>query len=137
MKLLKGGNTLIATCAADSARAQALRDQGVTLMAVAAEAIKGKVDLAAMMSQLGSYEGRGINHILVEAGARLSASLLLAGVVDEIVFYLAPSLFGDSARGLFALPELTNLQDRIALQISDVRHVGMDLRITAQLQNKS
>ena len=58
-------------------------------------------------------------------------------MVDEIVFYLAPSLFGDSARGLFALPVLTNLQDRIALKISDVRHVGIDLRITAQLQNKS
>ena len=139
MKLLQGGNTLIATAAgaADSARAQILREQGLTIITVPADAIKGKVDLAAMMQQLGGYAGRGINHVLIEAGARLNASLLLAGVVDEIVFYLAPSLFGDSARGLFALPELTNLQDRIALNISEVRYVGTDLRITAQLQNKT
>ena len=134
MKLLQGGNTLIVTSAADSERAQALRAQGVAIMAVPKETIKGKVDLVAMLQQLGRYQERGMNHILVEAGAKLNASLLMAGVVDEIIFYVAPSLFGDSARGLFALPELTRLQDRINLAISDVRQVGKDLRITAQLQ---
>ena len=137
MKLLQGGNTLIVTSAADSERTQAVLKQGVAIMSVPTELAKDKVDLVAMMQQLGRYQGRGMNHVLVEAGARLNASLLQAGVVDEIVFYLAPSLFGDSARGLFALPELTRLQDRIVLNIGDVRHVGKDLRITAQLKNKT
>jgi len=134
MKLLMGGNTLIVTSSADEARKQVLRDQGVAVMQAPVEAIKGKVDLAAMLQQLGRYQERGLNHLLVEAGARLNASLLQAGVVDEIVFYAAPSLLGDGARGLFALPELARLEDRIALDIGDVRQVGADLRITAQLQ---
>ena len=68
---------------------------------------------------------------MVETGAKLNASLLAAGMVDEIVAYIAPSIFGDHARGLFALPELRNLDERIKLQITDVRQVGADLRVTA------
>ncbi len=134
MKLLQGGNTLIVTASGDEARKQALLKKGVALMQAPVESIKGKVDLAAMMQLLGRYQERGLNHVLVEAGARLNASLLDAGVVDEIIFYLAPSLFGDSARGLFALPELTQLEERIALDVRDTRMVGRDLRITALLQ---
>src|SRR5258706_16395505 len=98
------------------------------------EAIKGKVDLAAMLQQLGRYQERGLNHLLVEAGARLNASLLQAGGVDEIVFYSAPSLPGDGAPGLFAVPELARLGDSIALDIGDDRQVGADLPITGELQ---
>jgi diaminohydroxyphosphoribosylaminopyrimidine deaminase/5-amino-6-(5-phosphoribosylamino)uracil reductase len=70
---------------------------------------------------------------MVETGAKLNASLLAAGVVDEIVAYVAPSIFGDGARGLFALPELKSLDERIRLRMVDVRQIGPDLRITAQL----
>ena len=94
------------------------------------EAIKGKVDLEQMMRQLAA---RGLNSVMVETGAKLNASLLSAGVVDEIVAYLAPSIFGDSARGLFALPELKGLDQRVRLVFSDVRQIGPDLRITAQV----
>jgi diaminohydroxyphosphoribosylaminopyrimidine deaminase / 5-amino-6-(5-phosphoribosylamino)uracil reductase len=88
------------------------------------------------MHSLASYRG-GINHIMVETGAKLNASLLSANVVDEIIFYIAPSIFGDTARGLFALPELTNLQDKVELKFTDVRMVGSDLRITANVNNSA
>jgi diaminohydroxyphosphoribosylaminopyrimidine deaminase/5-amino-6-(5-phosphoribosylamino)uracil reductase len=54
-------------------------------------------------------------------------------VVDEIVAYIAPSIFGDTGRGLFALPELKNLDERSRLKFDDVRQIGLDLRITAQV----
>ncbi len=127
-KILRGGNLLIATSAEKPDRARALTAGGAEVMRVPVEAIKGKVDLPKLMERLAA---RGLNHVMVETGAKLNASLLAAGMVDEIVAYIAPSIFGDHARGLFALPELRNLDERIKLQITDVRQVGADLRVTA------
>jgi diaminohydroxyphosphoribosylaminopyrimidine deaminase / 5-amino-6-(5-phosphoribosylamino)uracil reductase len=53
--------------------------------------------------------------------------------VDELVIYLAPYLIGDAARGMLKLPELTDLEVKRALTIEDIRRVGSDLRLTAQL----
>ena len=127
-KILRGGNVLIATSAEKPDRERALMAGGAEVMRVPVEAIKGKVDLPKLMERLAA---RGLNHVMVETGAKLNASLLAAGMVDEIVAYIAPSIFGDHARGLFALPELRNLDERIKLQITDVRQVGADLRVTA------
>jgi diaminohydroxyphosphoribosylaminopyrimidine deaminase / 5-amino-6-(5-phosphoribosylamino)uracil reductase len=59
--------------------------------------------------------------------------LINAGLVDELVIYLAPYLIGDMGLGMLKLPELTDLQGKRALAIEDIRSVGPDLRITAQL----
>ena len=129
-RILRGGNVLIATAADKPDRERELIAGGAEVMHVSVEAVKGKVDLVKMMEQ---FARRGLNHIMVETGAKLNASLLAAGVVDEIIAYVAPSIFGDSARGLFALPELNSLDDRTRLQFSDIRQIGPDLRITAQV----
>jgi diaminohydroxyphosphoribosylaminopyrimidine deaminase/5-amino-6-(5-phosphoribosylamino)uracil reductase len=90
----------------------------------------GRMDLAAVLQHLGDRE---INEVHLEAGATLSGALLAAGLVDELVIYLAPHLMGDAARGLFALPGLERMADRIELEISDIRAVGKDWRITARV----
>ncbi len=136
MQLLRGGNSLIVTATGNEARAAELMTRGVDVMRIPTEAVKGKTDLVAMMHALAQYH-RGLNHIMVETGAKLNASLLSAGVVDEIIFYVAPSILGDAARGLFALPELTDLKDKVELKFSDVRMVGPDLRITATVNNSA
>ena len=127
-RILEGGNTLVVTAVQDLAREGQLKLRGVDTMRVGIEQSKGKVDLFKMMEMLG---GRGLNGIMVETGAKLNGSLLAAGVVDEIVCYVAPSILGDSARGLFALPEFTNMAERTSLKIIDARQIGVDLRITA------
>ena len=88
----------------------------------------GRVDLVSLLRDLARRE---INEVLVEAGPTLAGAFLEAGLVDELVLYLAPHLMGDAARGLFRLPGLERLGDRIALTIRDLRLVGPDLRITA------
>ena len=64
----------------------------------------------------------------------MCGALLEAGVVDELVLYLAPHLLGSSARGLFNIPALESMADRVALDIIDVRAVGKDWRITARIR---
>jgi len=88
----------------------------------------GRLDLPAVLDYLGSRE---VNEVHVEAGATLSGALLQAGLVDELVVYMAPHLLGDAARGLFALPGLERMEERVALEIADIRAVGQDWRITA------
>jgi diaminohydroxyphosphoribosylaminopyrimidine deaminase/5-amino-6-(5-phosphoribosylamino)uracil reductase len=92
------------------------------------DASGGRLDLRAVLQQLAAREA---NEIHVEAGAVLSGALVGQGLVDELVIYIAPHLMGSGARGLFELPGLERMQDRIALEILDVRHVGQDLRVTA------
>ena len=53
--------------------------------------------------------------------------------MDELLVYLAPSLIGDSGRGMFSLPEFTELAQKIPLWIRDVSRVGDDIRVIARL----
>ncbi|MGL5948362.1 MAG: dihydrofolate reductase family protein, partial [Aeromonas sp.] len=76
---------------------------------------------------------RGINNVLVEAGATLCGALLSKGLVDELVLYQAPKILGDAGRGLFHLPALQRLYQAPALQIHDVRLVGSDVRLCARV----
>jgi len=73
-----------------------------------------------------------MNEVLVEAGYRLNGSLLKAGLVDELLLYIAPRLLGDKARGMFELPELQEMAGRRELKILDLRMVGRDLRMLAR-----
>jgi diaminohydroxyphosphoribosylaminopyrimidine deaminase/5-amino-6-(5-phosphoribosylamino)uracil reductase len=91
------------------------------------------VELRSVFEYLASQE---INEVLLEAGPTLSGSALAAGLVDELVIYLAPHLMGSDARGLFNLPGLERMRDRIDLDITDLRSVGSDIRITAKPKAK-
>lgn len=91
----------------------------------------GRVDLGAMMRELAVA---GVNELHVEAGARLNGALLDAGLVDEIVLYVAPGVIGDPARGMFARRDpLARLADRTRLVFTSVERVGADLRIVARV----
>lgn len=85
-----------------------------------------QVDLVSLLLLLGQRE---INSVWVEAGARLAGALLSAGVVDELIIYLAPKLLGDTARGLCHLPGLAQLSEAPMMKFSDIRQVGPDLRL--------
>ena len=100
--------------------------KGVNIMV--SDADRGCVDLKKLMSRLAERE---INDIMVEAGSKLNGALIQAGLIDELVIYMAPKLLGDSAQGLFHLPALQKMSQNIALNITDIRAVGSDWRITA------
>ncbi|MGY6030826.1 bifunctional diaminohydroxyphosphoribosylaminopyrimidine deaminase/5-amino-6-(5-phosphoribosylamino)uracil reductase RibD [Phytobacter sp. AG2a] len=84
----------------------------------------GRVDLVAMMMLLGKQQ---INSIWVEAGASLAGALLQAGLVDELIVYLAPKLLGTDARGLCILPGLNALADAPGFKFNEIRQVGPDV----------
>lgn len=82
-------------------------------------------DLGAVLSDLAQ---RGINELHVEAGARLNASFIAGGWVDECLLYVAPKLIGPG-RGLAALPALDTLSQVRPWHFHEVQRVGEDLRL--------
>ncbi|MBL1142852.1 MAG: bifunctional diaminohydroxyphosphoribosylaminopyrimidine deaminase/5-amino-6-(5-phosphoribosylamino)uracil reductase RibD [Proteobacteria bacterium] len=74
-----------------------------------------------------------INEVLVEAGATFSGSLIEAGLVDELVIYMAPILLGDTAQALLKLEPLNKLKQAKKLNLIDVRQCASDIRLTYSL----
>ena len=127
--IIGSGTLLAAANHADYARrAQALQARGAEIIVLPNAA--GKVALPDLMLELGR---RGVNELHVEAGFKLNGSLLNEGLVDELLIYLAPSLLGDAAHGMFHLPALKALSGRRTLNIVDLRQIGPDIRILARM----
>ncbi len=118
------GSVMIASSCDDADLTEALTNKGARVISM--PGASGGVDLTALMQHLASLE---VNEVHVEAGAVLCGALLHEGLVDELLLYVAPHIMGDSAKGMFRIPELSAMQNRIALKTKDVRVIGDDLRI--------
>jgi diaminohydroxyphosphoribosylaminopyrimidine deaminase/5-amino-6-(5-phosphoribosylamino)uracil reductase len=128
-RLFEGDGAALVACAVDDPeRRQRLEERGIEVVRIPNE--RGKVDLAALMKRLAE---RGINEVHVEAGFKLNGSLVGAGVVDELLVYLAPMLIGE-AQGMVHLPALSDLAKAQRLVFREVTQVGEDVRIVARLQ---
>ena len=125
------GRVLIFSAADNTERRAALQARGAEVLLHADAA--GKVDLAAMLHTLAA---RGVNELHVEAGHKLNASLLRAGLVDELLVYLAPLLIG-LGREMAAFGPLTELAEALRYRFTDVQRVGEDLRLLARPPGRS
>ncbi len=119
------GATLIAT-REDSPKAIARANAVGAEVCVLPADPAGRVDLHLLLCYLAERE---INEVLIEAGPTLAGAAMELDLVDELVLYLAPHLMGDAARGLFRLPGIDRMEQRIGLALDDVRRVGCDLRL--------
>jgi diaminohydroxyphosphoribosylaminopyrimidine deaminase/5-amino-6-(5-phosphoribosylamino)uracil reductase len=121
--------TLIVAAGDHPSRREALEARGACVIALPDR--RGKVDLAALMRELARRE---MNEVHVEAGGTLNGSLLEEGLVDELIVYLAPRLIGESARGMFELPELADWAGARELECRDIAMVGPDIRVIARVR---
>ncbi len=120
------GDVLVVAAVPDAARQAALAERGADVQLL--PGANGKVDLPALLALLA---GRGINELHVEAGHKLNASLLQAGLVDELLVYLAPRLLG-LGREMAAFGPLERLADGLDFRFLDVQQIGDDLRLRAR-----
>ena len=116
----------IVFCTHDKNR-KALEAAGASVQLVAGQ--DKATDLAAVMGKLADLE---INDVLVEAGPTLAGSMLASGLVDELVIYQAPHIMGSESRGMFVTPGWQTIEQRLNLNIVEVRNIGADLKITAR-----
>lgn len=124
--LQHAGTVRVYTCSQDSAKIDRLQQKGVVIRQFPGSRPTLNTVLSAMHDD-------GINEVHVEAGATLTGSLIAAGLADELLIYMAPHLMGSAARPLFQLP-IEHMQDRMKLDIRDMRSIGDDWRIIAGIQ---
>ena len=125
-KVLRGAPAWIACAVDNPGKSRELQDRGCEVIRLPNP--HGKVDLAELMVELGR---RGINELHVEAGHKLNGSLVRAGVVDELLAYVAPSLLG-TGLPMFDLEAPPDLDRRRQLRFTDVERLGPDLRVVAR-----
>ena len=111
----------------DAAAAEALRARGATVSWL--PGADGRVDLRALLRDLAR---RAVNELHLEAGPRLGGAFVQAGLVDEVLLYLAPMLLGSGGRRLADWGPLQALSQGLGLDWQDVQRVGADLRLRAR-----
>ncbi len=122
------GKTIIFTASKKEALKEALQQAGAEVITL--PSTKHGIDLAAMCKTLATkYE---VNEVLLETGATLGGAMLREQMIDEIVLYIAPMFMGNNARALFNLPHIESLSQHIPLEISDIRAIGRDWRVTVR-----
>ena len=117
---------------ADAERQAALEQRGATVIALPGP--NGKVDLAAMLSDLATV--REVNELHLEAGHKLNGSFIREGLVDELLLYVAPQLLGTGGSGIASWGPLPSLDQRMNLRFGPMEPVGSDLRILARVQGR-
>jgi diaminohydroxyphosphoribosylaminopyrimidine deaminase/5-amino-6-(5-phosphoribosylamino)uracil reductase len=87
----------------------------------------GRVDLRALLQHLA--KDKQCNEVFVETGGMLAGAFIRAGLVDELILYVAPKLLGSDAQALLDLPGIRTLAEGIGLEFLDVAMVGKDCRM--------
>ncbi|MBA6303622.1 bifunctional diaminohydroxyphosphoribosylaminopyrimidine deaminase/5-amino-6-(5-phosphoribosylamino)uracil reductase RibD [Colwellia sp. MB02u-14] len=88
------------------------------------------IDLRALLKYLAQLN---LNDVLIESGARLAGAFIEQDLVDELILYQAPKLMGADSKSLVNMESIENLSQAKALNISDIRMIGKDIRIIAKL----
>jgi diaminohydroxyphosphoribosylaminopyrimidine deaminase/5-amino-6-(5-phosphoribosylamino)uracil reductase len=114
------------TLVVHGAKASCADDRFARVERLAMATPQDAIDLRAVLELLA---GRGCNEVQVEAGPTLCGALFAAGLVDELLLYVAPLLLGDSARALLHLPTIADMAQRWRLQVLDQRQIGVDWRL--------
>ena len=114
------GTLIAVTENAPSEKIEALKSAGADILIV--EEKEGRVCLRGLMRELGRKE---ITSVLIEGGGEINAAALQAGIVDKLVFFVAPKLIGGKdAPGPIGGAGVTRLAE--AFELRDVKTAQID-----------
>ncbi|MFD1880947.1 bifunctional diaminohydroxyphosphoribosylaminopyrimidine deaminase/5-amino-6-(5-phosphoribosylamino)uracil reductase RibD [Paracoccus pacificus] len=91
---------------------------------IGVDSVQGHLDPVAMMRALA---GAGLTRVLCEGGGALAASLLAAGLVDDLITYSAGLVLGAEGRAAVAALPLAPLSAMPRLRLRGVRRLGGDV----------
>jgi diaminohydroxyphosphoribosylaminopyrimidine deaminase/5-amino-6-(5-phosphoribosylamino)uracil reductase len=94
-----------------------------------------KIDLRWLLRQLGAED---VTHVLVEGGGEASASFLLGGFAQRVVFFYAPKVLGGrDSRKSVAGNGAARLAEALRLRDLNWEESGVDLILTARVADRS
>jgi diaminohydroxyphosphoribosylaminopyrimidine deaminase/5-amino-6-(5-phosphoribosylamino)uracil reductase len=127
------GPLLFCTKKANSNKMESFRKAGAEVVVVRKDR-EGRADLEAVALELGK---RNIASVLLEGGAGLFGSALGAGLVDEVVLFLAPKLVAGDGVSMTRGKGVKKIADAMPLTDMKVRRIGSDLMITARVAKEA
>ena len=116
-------DVVIFTVSRDEARAAELRNRGVRVEVLDADA--GRVPLDKVLLKLGE---EGVLTLLTETGTRLNTAFLAAGLVDRLHLFVAPQIMGSDA-----VPAFRGLPQFVLMNDVEVERYGNDLGLSSLL----
>jgi diaminohydroxyphosphoribosylaminopyrimidine deaminase / 5-amino-6-(5-phosphoribosylamino)uracil reductase len=123
---------LIVVCAPEAASARRDGLEGAGAEVVVAPGRTSRARLEAALDELGR---RGIQDLFVEGGPTFAGSLLDAGEIDEIRFFIAPVLVGAAgARAALEGEGAVRIADGVRPLATSFEQVGEDMLVRARLR---
>jgi len=116
---------VVFTVSKDEARANQLRQRGVRVEVLPAEA--GRVPLGKVLDQLGA---EGMLSLLTETGTRLNTALLAGNLVDRVHLFVSPQIMGSDA-----VPAFRGMASPIRMAEVEVERYGNDLGLCSLLKD--
>jgi len=113
------------TVSKDEARVNALRERGVRVEVLPAEA--GRVPLGKVLEKLGE---EGILTLLTETGTRLNTALLAGDLVDRVHLFVSPQIMGSDA-----VPAFRGMAHAIRMAEVEVERYDNDLGLCSLLRD--
>jgi len=124
----KEAETIVATSKnAPKAKVAALKKKGVTV--ILADEKKDKIDLRKLMKKLSSM---GITSVMIEGGGHVLGSAFESGIVDKVVFFIAPKIIGEGI-GIVSGGK-GDIMAEIELRDERSTRVGSDLMIEGYIR---
>lgn len=127
---LPGKTVVVCTAERNVVAASSLESAGASIAILSTEPSKDgreRVSLTALLQWLAQQD---VNEVMVEAGGTLAGCFIEQQLVDEWVVYMAPKIMGSTAQPLLALPDIQTMGQALPLDLSDVRQLGTDIRMT-------
>jgi diaminohydroxyphosphoribosylaminopyrimidine deaminase/5-amino-6-(5-phosphoribosylamino)uracil reductase len=118
-------DVVVFTVSKDEARADQLRQRGVRVELLPAEA--GRVPLGKVLDKLGE---EGILNLLTETGTRLNTALLAGGMVDRVHLFVSPQIMGSDA-----VPAFRGMATPVRMSQVEVERYGNDLGLCSLLRD--
>ncbi|MDR7135157.1 diaminohydroxyphosphoribosylaminopyrimidine deaminase/5-amino-6-(5-phosphoribosylamino)uracil reductase [Lysobacter niastensis] len=100
--------------------------RGINAQLASVPVREGRFDLQAVLRLLAE---RDVNEIQLEAGATLAGAFVSAGLVDEVLLYVAPVLLGERARPMFDGLAIDTMAQKLKMTIVESRYIGQDVRL--------
>ncbi|MFZ0132428.1 MAG: bifunctional diaminohydroxyphosphoribosylaminopyrimidine deaminase/5-amino-6-(5-phosphoribosylamino)uracil reductase RibD [Desulfobacterales bacterium] len=125
-----GGTTVVAEACVPAEKKTRLERKGAHVLVSAVK--NHRIDLAALMMVLGAS---GVTSLLVEGGGRVIASAFRDGIVDKVIFFLAPKILGgDDGVPICAGPGPALMKDCLPLKNMQVQMIGGDVMIEGYME---
>lgn len=128
-RVLADGNAIIATTGrCDKRKKNALEEIGVEVLVVGSDGDGVGGNRVNLKEVLGVLAARGLIHIMIEGGSEISASALGQGVVDKVVYFIAPKIIGGrDAKTPVGGAGIGRMSDALRLRDIEVKRIGDDI----------